>query len=145
MAPPKKHPSTRARRNRSVGAGTLSSVSDLKVPALPDVEWLPATRDWWASIWASPMAPEYDESDVHGLFVLAALVDQFWRKPTAGLAGEIRLQRQCFGLTPLDRRRLEWEIDRGEQGAEKTTRRRAASKPKPVPKGAADPRHALSS
>lgn len=125
-----KHPSTRARRNKVAGARTLSIVHDVETPALPDLtdfddfEWHSMTQSWWRDIWASPMAPEFDTSDVHGLYVLAMLVDQFWTQPTASLAGEIRLQRQCFGLTPIDRRKLQWEIDRAEQADQATQQRR---------------------
>jgi len=63
------------------------------------------------------MAPEYIESDIDALYVLASLRDEFWR--TGGtdgkLAGEIRLQEARFGSTPLDRRRLEWELERPEE------------------------------
>jgi len=65
------------------------------------------------------MAPEYLQADVHGLYILAVLVDKFWRKPSTQLAGEIRLQRQCFGMTPIDRRRLEWSVEKVEQAARK--------------------------
>lgn len=92
------------------------------------------------------MAPEFDDSDRHGLFALAYLVDDFWTAESsserAKLASEIRLQRQCFGLTPIDRRRLQWEIDRGDEATERTKRRR--SKPEPKGDGApADPRSIL--
>jgi hypothetical protein len=108
----------------------LSAVHDVEVPDLPGERvWHPLTESWWDDIWSSPMAPEFDHSDTHGLFVLAMLVDAFWVEPSTGLAAEIRLQRQCFGLTPIDRRRLQWEIDRGEEAAQSTTKRRNASKP----------------
>lgn len=122
-----KHPSTRARRNKVAGARTLTAVHDVETPDLPDfedVEWHPMTLSWWEDIWASPMAPEFDDSDVHGLYALAMLVNAFWYEPSTGLAGEIRLQRQCFGLTPIDRRRLQWEIDRGEEAEQSSRRRR---------------------
>jgi hypothetical protein len=82
------------------------------------------------------MAPEFTESDVHGLLVLAVLVDEFWVDPSKELAAEIRLQRQCFGLSPLDRRRLQWEIERSEQASEAGRSRRQP----PVGKLAEDPR-----
>ena len=130
----------RARTNKVAGARTLVAVapSRLRRPALPkDREWHPATKAWWRDVWASPMAPEYDTSDRHGLFLLAVLVDRFWRAEDPAeqraLSAEIRLQRQCFGLTPIDRRRLQWEISRGDQ-AERTTRaRRATDRPSAVP------------
>lgn len=148
MPPLPKHPSTRQRRNKTAGARQLSAVHDLEVPELPedaDVAWHSLTRSWWADIWASPMAPEFDSSDVHGLFVLAMLVNAFWVEPSQALAAEIRLQRQCFGLTPIDRRRLQWEIDRGEQAEQATVTRRNQAAPKPAGKrkAEADPRTLL--
>lgn len=125
-----------ARRNKSATRATLSLVHDVQAPELPQLsegrEWHPQTLQWWADVWASPMAPEYDDSDRHGLFALAMLVDDFWvaDKPSvrASLSAEIRLQRQCFGLTPIDRRRLQWEIDRGEDADERSQKRKAAAR-----------------
>jgi hypothetical protein len=77
-------------------------------------EWHPMTIAFWDDVWASPMAKEYLDSDVHGLYVLAELVERYWREPNGPAAAEIRLQRQCFGLTPIDRRRLQWEVARVE-------------------------------
>lgn len=71
------------------------------------------------------MAAEYLQADTHGLYVLAELVDQFWAAPTAALASEIRQQRQGFGLTPIDRRRLQWEVERVESVARKRVPPRA--------------------
>jgi hypothetical protein len=130
MPLPKRNP---ARRNRSTTKATLSAVHDVKAPPLPDDrEWHPRTREWWADVWASPMAPEYEDSDRHGLFILAALVDQFWLKPHWTAAAEIRLQRQCFGLSPIDRRRLQWEIEKVDEAQARGARRRAST-PKPAP------------
>lgn len=142
---PKRNP---ARRNKSTSRATLSLVHDVEAPVLPEGrEWHPQTTEWWADIWASPMAPEFDDSDRHGLFALAVLVDDFWMadKPSvrASLSAEIRLQRQCFGLTPIDRRRLQWEIERGEDAEERSRKRKAAAKPaESTDEPAADPRSA---
>jgi len=146
--PAPKHPSTRQRRNRSSTAATLSVDPDLEVPALPTRLWHEQTRAWWRDIWASPMAPEYDDSDRHGLFSLAVLVDDFWRcdeaKLRTSIAAEIRQQRQCFGLTPIDRRRLQWEIERSEDAQDRGQRRRGtATPPAPPVAGSTDPRTAL--
>lgn len=143
MPQQKKDPSVRARANRASTAATLSNGGHGIGPALPvGRDWLPATCQWWADLWASPMAGEYHESDKHALFILAALVDQFWTDPNAKLAGEIRLQRQAFGLTPYDRRRLEWTIESAEEskdrGNARRTRQGAAQ-----PRAGADPRSAL--
>jgi len=139
--PAPKHASVRARRNRTATAATLRVVHDVQAPPLPARDWHQLTEQWWADVWASPMAPEYDSSDRHGLFMLAMLVDAFWEAPAPALAAEIRLQRQCFGLTPIDRRRLQWEIERTEEAQDKGARRRAAAAPAPA--AGTDPRDVL--
>jgi len=99
-------------------------------------DWHLMTLAWWKDIWQSPMSGEFLEADLHGLYRLAVLVDKFWRSPKKDLAAEIRLQQQAYGLTPLDRRRLEWEVVRNEA---------AKKKPAPSrPKRRVDPRKALS-
>jgi hypothetical protein len=142
---PKRNP---ARRNQSATRATLSADHDVVAPELPAREWHAQTLAWWSDVWASPMAPEYDESDRHGLYALAHLVDDFWTAETAreraALSAEIRLQRQCFGLTPIDRRRLQWEIERSEEAQDKGRKRRTSQQPKKgEPKS--DPRSVLRS
>jgi hypothetical protein len=149
MPPLPKNPATRQRRNKHSTARKLGGLpADVVAPPLPEGrEWRAETQAWWADVWASPMAGEFVDgrADIHGLFVLAVLVDDFWKKPTTMLAAEIRLQRQCFGLTPIDRRRLQWEIERGEEASDRTRRRRSAPAPKPAADGGvpADPRSVL--
>jgi hypothetical protein len=141
--PPPKNPRTRRRRNRLSTAATLVVLKPIaagKAPALPKRQptWVKETRAWWKDVWASPMASEFLDADVHGLFILAELVDDFWREPSAELAAEIRRQRQCFGLTPIDRRRLQWEVVRAETAQAKN----GDGKPKRK-KPRRDPREAL--
>ena len=140
----------RQRRNKEVTARTLpadaagraaktgrakkagKSAGAIKMPELPKRrrKWRPETIAWWKDLWESPMAVEFIESDLHQLYILADLIDQFWRLPgkevgkKKELANEIRLQRQCFGLTPIDRRRLQWEIEKGEAANVKGQKRR---------------------
>lgn len=154
MPQPKKHASVRARTNRASTAATLTDGTTIIRPDLPprfvtdndgervEVEWQPATTTWWDDLWASPMAAEYHSSDRHALFILAALVDQFWTNPDQKLAAEIRLQRVPFGLTPYDRRRLEWTIETAEESKDRgTARRQRQSSVQPA--RSADPRLAL--
>ena len=89
--------------------------------------WHPLVLERWAAVWASPMACEFLDADVHGLFVLADLWDLYWRGDK-DRAAEIRLQEQRFGLSSLDRRRLQWEVEKVEQAQR---RRPAASVPLP--------------
>lgn len=140
MPPLPKDPKTRQRRNRPTTAAKLNSEHDVRAPSLPEErEWHAQTTAWWKDIWASPMAPEYLKADNHGLFALAILVDDFWtsesRKERRELMAEIRLQRVCFGLTPVDRRRLQWEVERIES--------KKKSSPKPTEEGGEDPRSLL--
>lgn len=75
------------------------------------------------------MAPEFLPSDTFALEMLARLEDQFDKATDPNLqlklAAEIRLQRQSFGLTPMDRRRLQWEVARIESAVEQRNVRRA--------------------
>src|SRR5512146_2467389 len=115
-----KDPALRQRRNSTAPRATLAPESEEKrrAPSLPkrygrppedtpgakapEIPWHRMTVAWWHDIWHSPMAEEFLRADVHALYRLAVLVDQFWASPSKELAAEIRLQQQCFGLTPID-------------------------------------------
>lgn len=141
-----KHPSTRARRNKTSTNATLAADASIIAPELPAHDWHPMTLAWWRDLWASPMAPEYEESDRHGLFKLAMLQDDFWTAGTAKerkeASAEIRLQEQRFGLSPIDRRRLQWEIEKTEAAVEQGTKRRGSNRV-PSKAGGSDPRAVL--
>lgn len=147
--PTPKNPRLRQRQNRHSTAARLVDTNPLSggIPELPRrrdengrfLSWRPEVRQWWRDVWTSPMATEYVRADLHGLVLLADLLDRYWQSPTAALATEIRLQRQCFGLSPIDRRRLQWEVERGEAAEDK--RQRRAQRQKEGPPG--DPREAL--
>jgi hypothetical protein len=147
--PPPKDPRIRQRTNRVSTSATLqiaasADVRPKEAPALPprrkdEAPWHPDTIGFWREVWSSPMAAEFIAADVPGLVLVARLIDKF-NYGDVSLAAEIRLQRQCFGLTPLDRRRLQWEIERGE-AAEK---RRRHETPSPLgATGTRDPRRTL--
>lgn len=99
---------------------------------------------WWQAVWRSPMASEYLEADMKGgLYLLAELHQQRWtaKDPSdlVKVATEIRQQEVRFGLSPIDRRRLQWEVEKAEQATERTESRRQRRSPDPV----ADPRSVL--
>jgi hypothetical protein len=73
------------------------------------------------------MAAEFLRADVHGLFRLLVMVDMFWKAPHPNLAKEIRLEQQAFGLTPIDRRRLEWRVAQAEEAKDKHDRKRSSN------------------
>ncbi len=130
-----KDPKLLQRRNKTSTRATLTDDGKRrKARPLPKHrEWHPLTRAWWRDVWQSPMAGEYVKADIHGLYRLLELVERFWRKPSISLSAEIRQLGMCYGLSPIDRRRLQWEVERLEK------RRR----PTPRSFGAGDPRDAL--
>lgn len=111
-----KPPELRSRRNRVSTAARLPLEGRSgRIPELPrGRKWTPATRSWWRTIWRAPMASEYIAADVPGLLLLAALREEFARSPRPTLAGEIRQWEGRFGLSPADRRRLQWSVRRVE-------------------------------
>ena len=65
------------------------------------------------------MAGEYLPTDIDGLARLALLVDNYYKNPHKEILAEIRLQEARFGLSPVDRSRLQWEVSRGEEAERK--------------------------
>jgi len=112
-----KPPGQRQRRNRAATGASLEAQPAVKAP-LPPGDWHPMTVAWWDTIWDSPMAAEWVAADLPALYRLAALDDMFWGEPRAQervrLGSEIRQQQMQFGLTPMSRRQLQWEVRRVE-------------------------------
>lgn len=146
--PAPKPANLRQRRNKKAGAANLSlldSGDKKKAPPLqnPDKRTFHRlTRAWWRRVWESPMAGEYLPTDIDGLARLAILVDNYYQDPTNKKAkeilGEIRLQEARFGLSPVDRSRLQWEVARGEEAEQKRK-----PKQRNTPPHKADPRGIL--
>ena len=65
------------------------------------------------------MANEFLPTDIDGLARLALLVDDYYKRPHKDLMSEIRLQEARFGLSPVDRSRLQWEVQKGEEAERK--------------------------
>ena len=113
----------RQRRNKKAGATTLpdpetETTEKKKIPALqnPDKrKFHRLTRAWWRRVWESPMASEFLPTDEDGLARLALLVDNYYHHPHKEILSEIRLQEARFGLSPVDRSRLQWEVLKGEE------------------------------
>jgi hypothetical protein len=147
-----KHQSVVQRRNRASTKAVLREVdsADVIVPPLPPlvdregnpVPWHPQTRAWWADIFASPMSVEYHKSDIWGLIALAVLWNKFWMNPSDDAHKEIRLARKDFGQTPLDRMRLQWQLENTDEAQFKGDKRRAQNQTnlESVPDDDADPR-----
>jgi hypothetical protein len=139
--PPPKPAFLRQRTNKKSGSAMLETPdSPGKVPKIPnpdDREWHPLTVKAWAHAWESAMASQWLVTDADGLGRLALLWDEFYKHPDAKVMSEIRLQEQRFGLSPLDRSRLQWEVSRAEEAEQK--------RPKPQVRrtGTNDPRVVL--
>ena len=148
--PPPKPAHLRQRRNKDHPTSQLpteESALTNEVPELParDGGWHQKVTEWWVSVWRSPMASEYLDSDMRGgLYLLADLHQARWEATDPAtlvkLSTEIRLSEPRFGLSPIDRSRLRWTIDQGERAAEKTEARREGKAPKASKK---DPRAVL--
>jgi hypothetical protein len=122
-------------------------VGDIEVA----VTWHAQTLAWWNDVWTSPMAKEWDVSDVHNVLVVALLFDDIWAADTPKARkealSEFRLQRADLGLSPYSRRRLEWTIETASEAKERGEKRRTNGR-KPVEKPASgapkvDPRSHL--
>lgn len=135
-----KHSSTRRRRNKAAGFRTLvvDGEPDLSVPPLPARRegWLPETEERWAVVMESPMRSEWTDSDVVGLVDVAKLWDMLYQPLTPSerikVMAEVRMQEQRYGLSPMDRRRLQWEIQRGEAAEYRTDAIRRARGRAPI-------------
>lgn len=71
------------------------------------------------------MQAEFLRGDEPALFRLVTLVDNFWKTGKLDIAREIRLMEREFGLTPLSRRRLEWNVTQAEEAKDKYEQRRS--------------------
>ena len=156
-----KDASTRQRRNKTSTKAVLHAVENPDIPPLPpadewlggieaeDVEreWPAPVERWWNDIWSSPMSSEFTDSDIHGLYLACFYMAQVlnpWLKMSDRISASKAYETQVrnFGLNPMSRRTLQWEIERTEEAQAKGAKRRArnvpgAEKDAPEP---ADPR-----
>ena len=75
-------------------------------------EWHALTTQWWTEVVRSPMSKEYLSADWPALFRVCCVIDDFNHGGDPKLLAEIRQAQAAFGLTPIDRRRLQWEAQR---------------------------------
>lgn len=103
----------------------------------------------WEAWWSSPMRQEWTQADYFGLCRLIVLEDQFWKSPSGQAHAEIRLAQKDYGITPLDRRRLEWTVeqtDKAQSEGEKRRRKQAVENtPTAAPPPSDDPRRHIAS
>lgn len=116
MPGPLPKPAGHRRRRNSSHVVRLPAEPGGEVPKLPGAgKLLGSTREWWAGVWRSPMAAVYLDADVPALVRLAGLIDVASRgEATAALLGEIRQMEDRYGLSPMARRRLQWEVEQAQ-------------------------------
>lgn len=147
-----KDPAARQRRNKAATKATLSLVVDHDVPDMPDArhwltpmidlkngtsedrDWPQHVVDWWYDIWSSPMSNEFDDADVHGLYLACMYLTES-TNPLIRTADRISYGKSYeaavknFGLTPMSRRSLQWEIARADEATEKNAKRKNSATP----------------
>jgi hypothetical protein len=107
----------RTRTNKTMGA-TLARDSSGIAPVLPGIDELSSyARDYWEIIWNSPMGTVYLDADIPALVRLTELVHVWHLLKDNTVLMEIRQLEDRFGLSPLSRRRLEWEISKADPEA----------------------------
>ena len=134
--PPPKPAHLRQRTNKKSTHATIEAPENPSIPAIPNPDgrkWHKLTLSAWKTAWESPMSSRWLETDADALGRLAILWDEFYKAPGGKEMAEIRLQEQRFGLSPLDRSRLQWEVARAEDAEKKRA-------PKPSRRPGADPR-----
>src|SRR5437764_7048320 len=86
-------------RRRQAATTTLAG-GGRNAPTLPNASGLPdVVLEWWATLWASPIAAEFADVDHPGLVRMALL----WARSVEGQAsaaelGELRQLESAFGL-----------------------------------------------
>jgi hypothetical protein len=131
----------RRRRNATTGQRVLPREGYAgPVPELPGDGWLPFTVEWWQRIWRSPMAVAWAESDASrfDLAVCARMKQEALLGDTKA-AAEARQIEDRYGLSPLARRKLEWELEADPAPIDLVVEGPPAA-PAPAPAPATDPR-----
>lgn len=141
-----KDPAVRQRRNKATSRAILPAEetpieAQPRLPKCPsEGGWHSMAKQWWLDVWSSPMSSEFLRGDIPALFRLVSLVDSYWKTGDLQIAKEIRLLEREFGLTPLSRRRLEWQVVQTEEIEDRRAQRRAR---RAVEGQASDPREVL--
>ncbi|QZD98844.1 hypothetical protein SEA_TRACKER_1 [Gordonia phage Tracker] len=161
--PAPKPASARQRKNKTSSNAVLRPVENPDIPPLPpagdwlasqdeiaagspiaDREWPKPVQRWWEDIWSSPMSSEFVDSDIHGLYLACFYMSQVlnpWLKMSDRISASKAYETQVrnFGLNPMSRRTLQWEIERSEEAQYRGRKRRERKIPDSAPEPA-DPR-----
>lgn len=102
----------RTRRHKVIGQQKLEAPSKPDgIPPCP-MPSHPKTQEWWDTIWRSPMAKVWADTDVFALERLALLWDLVYLgAATAAILAEMRQMEDRYGLSPAALRKLQWEVE----------------------------------
>jgi len=95
-----------------------------------EVDWCDPVKSWWHDIWASPMASEFVQSDIHTLHVACVYLHE-GLNPYYKLSDRLKSLTSFestiknFGLTPVSRENLRWAVSQGEQAQNRTNQLRS--------------------
>lgn len=108
----------RRRRNAPThGETSLASDGVVRGPELVP-GYSPQTVAWYETWRRSAQAQLFEETDWSRLVLLAAIVDGYFRRPTAAALSEIRMNEERLGATVVDRMRARIRIEHDEDAPE---------------------------
>jgi|SRR5690606_23459464 len=110
----------RRRRNQPAhGEIPLTRDGEIRGPELEDLTgetgWHPAVVRWYETWRRSPQAQAFEETDWSRLGLLAPLVENYVKRPSAAALSEIRMNEERLGATVVDRIRARMSIEESEQ------------------------------
>lgn len=141
--PAPKDPSKRARTNSDPMGLRVYTAGDAVQPELPDFDvqievdgelvsqrfvWPEATRRWWATWGAEPMARDFTATDWDFLLDTALLHAKVWGFGKLNLLTELRLRVAKMGATAEDRARLRITYAQADEADEKRSRPAASAR-----------------
>ena len=141
--PAPKDPAKRARTNSDPHGLRVYTTGPVAQPELPafDVQvedggelisqafvWPEATRRWWATWGAEPMAQDFTATDWDFLLDTALLHAKVWGAGDLKLLSELRLRVAKMGATTEDRARLRIAYAAADEADEKRTRPKGSAR-----------------
>ena len=111
--PPPKRSSQRRRQNKSGEVEKAASDGAVRGPDLPGEHSDQAVR-WYEALRRSGQAQWFEPSDWAAAELVVLAIDEFVRKPSAFMFGQLMSAQSPLLVTEGDRRRLRVELERGE-------------------------------
>lgn len=133
--PAPKDPSKRARTNSDPMGMRVYTADRVTQPDLPELTvagepwvWPEATRQWWATWGAEPLARDFAATDWDFLLDTALIHAKVWGDGDLKLLPELRLRVAKMGATGEDRARLRITYAQADEADEKRARPKGSSR-----------------